>query len=64
MLQKNFDIFFYLLREGGLTPELQQCIYIGADLKSQYLLYLGREYPKGYDYFKKKCKAAFMKTKM
>lgn len=27
------------------------------------LLYLGREYPKGYDYFKKKCKAAFMKNK-
>ena len=27
------------------------------------LLYLGRDYPKGYDYFRTKLKAAFLKNK-
>mmetsp|Transcript_40124 Transcript_40124/g.64790 ORF Transcript_40124/g.64790 Transcript_40124/m.64790 type:complete len:84 (-) Transcript_40124:37-288(-) len=27
------------------------------------LLYLGREYPMGYPYFRDRCKAAFMKNK-
>nr|ALS04259.1 LYR motif-containing protein 5 [Acartia pacifica] len=27
------------------------------------LLYLGREYPKGYDYFRSRCHKAFMKNK-
>ncbi|XP_076334188.1 electron transfer flavoprotein regulatory factor 1-like [Tachypleus tridentatus] len=27
------------------------------------LLYLGRDYPKGYDYFRARLKAAFMKNK-
>merc|ERR1711879_490222 len=27
------------------------------------LLYLGREYPQGYDYFRGKCHAAFMRNK-